>query len=80
MVQPNRRTNKMKLEFRFCYPPSMYGTYDTGNGVIHIFGVQPEHNIEEVISHETLHFVVQKLEGKEACLALDNFSINVYKK
>ena len=62
----------MKLQFKFVYPPTILGTYDTGDGTIYIFGKHHIELIEEVISHETLHFVVQKIEGKKASLALDN--------
>lgn len=58
------------LQLRFCYPP-LYGVYDTGDGTIYIFG---EHDgmIEEVISHEVLHWVLQRVAGKKASLGLDN--------
>jgi len=58
------------LQLRFCYPP-LYGVYDTGDGTIYIFG---EHDgmIEEIISHEVLHWVLQRLAGKQASLSLDN--------
>jgi len=60
------------LQIRFCFPP-LYGIYDTGDGTIYIFG---EHDglIEDIISHETLHWVVQKVAGKDASLGLDNVS------
>jgi len=58
------------LQLRFCYPP-LYGVYDTGDGIIYIFG---EHDgmIEEIISHEILHWVLQRVAGKQASLSLDN--------
>jgi len=65
------------LEFIFQFPP-IYGVFDTGYGVVYIFGEQHEDVVEDVIVHETLHFVVQKVAGKRASLKLDrvyrNFS------
>ena len=58
------------LQLRFCFPP-LYGIYDTGEGTIYIFGDQDD-RIEEVLSHEFLHWVLQKIAGKQASLALDN--------
>jgi len=60
-----------RMQFRFCYPSSVYGIYDTGDGVIYIFGDHNE-DIEGVLSHEVLHWTVQKLAGKQASLDLDN--------
>jgi hypothetical protein len=60
-----------RMQFRFCYPSSVYGIYDTGDGVIYIFGDHNE-DIEGVLSHEVLHWAVQKLAGKQASLDLDN--------
>lgn len=62
---------KRKLQFQFCFPPSIYGIYDTGDGVIYIFG-EHEGRIEDILSHELLHWTVQKVAGKKASLALDN--------
>ncbi|MGD8505719.1 MAG: hypothetical protein PVF15_03540 [Candidatus Bathyarchaeota archaeon] len=59
-----------KLQFRFHFPP-IYGIYDTGDGLIYIFGEQ-DGKIEDVLSHETLHWTVQKVAGKQASLGLDN--------
>ena len=58
-----------QLQFHFCFPP-IYGIYDTGEGAIYIFG---DHNgeTEDVLSHEVLHWVVQKTAGKNASLDLD---------
>lgn len=58
------------LRFRFCFPP-LYGIYDTGDGVIYIFG-DHDGEVEDVLSHEVLHWAVQKMAGKDASLALDN--------
>jgi hypothetical protein len=51
----------------------MYGIYDTGDGTIYIFGDHDD-EIEDVLNHEVLHWVLQKAMGKEASLALDNVS------
>jgi hypothetical protein len=56
---------------KFIFPP-IFGIYDTGDGTIYIFGSYHEDEVEDVINHELLHWVIHKLEGKEACLALDN--------
>jgi len=58
------------LEFIFQFPP-IYGVFDNGYGVVYIFGEQHEDEVEEVIIHETLHYVVQKVAGKRASLKLD---------
>ncbi len=58
------------LQFRFCFSP-IYGIYDTGEGVIYVFGEQ-DGKIEDVLSHEALHWAVQKMAGKRASLDLDN--------
>jgi len=58
------------LEFVFQFPP-IYGVFDTGFGVVYIFGEQHEDEVEDVIVHETLHYVVQKIAGKRASLKLD---------
>jgi len=60
-----------KVQFRFCYPSSIFGVYDTGDGVIYIFG-QHDGKIEEVLNHEVLHWALQKMAGKKASLDLDN--------
>ncbi len=60
-----------RVQFHFRYPPFIYGVYDTGDGAIYIFGEQNQ-EIEEVVSHEMLHWVVQKVAGKQASLNLDN--------
>jgi len=58
------------LEFIFQFPP-IYGVFDTGYGVVYIFGEMHENAIEDVIVHETLHYVLLKLAGKRASLKLD---------
>ena len=60
-----------RVQFRFCYPSSVFGVYDTGDGVIYIFG-QHDGEIEEVLNHEVLHWALQKVAGKKASLDLDN--------
>jgi len=58
------------LEFIFQFPP-VHGVFDTGYGIVYIFGEMYENEIEDIISHETLHYVVQKIAGKRASLKLD---------
>ena len=61
----------MKIEFK--YPANLYGIYDTGSMVIYIFGATlTEDEIIEVLNHEMIHLILQKLEGKKASLTLDN--------
>ncbi|TET63532.1 hypothetical protein E3J49_06470 [Candidatus Bathyarchaeota archaeon] len=59
-----------QLQFHFCFPP-IYGIYDTGEGAIYVFG-DHDGETEDVLSHEVLHWVVQKTAGKNASLDLDN--------
>ena len=59
-----------RVQFRFHFPP-IYGIYDTGDGLIYVFGEQ-DGKIEDVLGHETLHWVVQRVAGKKASLDLDN--------
>jgi len=61
-----------QLQFHFCFPP-IYGIYDTGEGAIYIFG-DHDGETEDVLSHEVLHWVVQKTAGKNASLDLDNIT------
>lgn len=58
------------LEFIFQFPP-IYGVFDTGHGLVYIFGELHETEIEDVIVHETLHFVLLRMVGKRASLKLD---------
>ncbi len=58
------------VKFVFQFPP-VQGVFDSGYGVIYIFGELHEDEIEDVIVHETLHYVVQKAAGKRASLRLD---------
>jgi len=61
------------LEFIFQFPP-IYGVFDTGHGVVYIFGELHETEVEDVIVHETLHFVLLRMVGKRASLKLDKVS------
>ena len=61
-----------RLQFRFCFPP-IYGIFDTGEGIVYVFGDQ-DGKFEDVLSHEVLHWAVQKIAGKRASLDLDNIS------
>ncbi len=61
------------VQFRFHYPPSIFGVYDTGDGVVYVFG-QHDGEIEDVLSHEVLHWTVQKVAGEKASLDLDNIA------
>lgn len=61
-----------RLQFRFCFPP-IYGIFDTGEGIVYVFGEQ-DGKFEDVLNHEVLHWTVQKIAGKRASLDLDNIS------
>jgi len=58
------------LMFVFGFPP-IYGVFDTGYGVVYIFGELHENEIEDIIVHETLHYVLLRMAGKRASLKLD---------
>jgi len=58
------------LEFVFRFPP-IYGVFDTKYGVVYIFGEFHENEIEDIIVHETLHYVLLRVAGKRASLKLD---------
>jgi len=58
------------LEFIFQFPP-IYGAFDTGFGIVYIFGELHENEIEDIIVHETLHYALLKVAGKKASLRLD---------
>jgi hypothetical protein len=58
------------LEFVFQFPP-IHGVFDTGFGVVYIFGELHENEIEDIIEHETLHYVLLRVSGKKASLKLD---------
>jgi len=59
------------LKFVFQFPP-IQGFFDTGYGVIYIFGQMHENEIVSTIVHETLHHVLLRVAGKRASLKLDN--------
>ena len=63
-------TMARSIEFVFQFPP-IQGVFDTGYGVVYIFGELHESEIEDVISHESLHFALLKVAGKRASLKLD---------
>jgi hypothetical protein len=58
------------LKFVFEFPP-IHGVFDAGYGVIYIFGGLHEGEIEDIIVHETLHYVLLRVAGKKASLRLD---------
>jgi hypothetical protein len=58
------------LEFIFEFPP-ICGVFDSGYGVVYIFGELHENEIEDILSHETLHYVLLRVAGKKASLKLD---------
>ncbi len=58
------------VEFIFQFPP-IHGVFDSGYGIIYIFGSLYEGEIENIIVHETLHFVLLRVAGKKASLKLD---------
>lgn len=58
------------LQFIFQFPP-IYGVFDTGYGIVYIFGELHENEIEDLLVHETLHYVLLRVVGKRASLKLD---------
>jgi len=58
------------LRFVFRFPP-IQGIFDAGYGVVYIFGGLHENEIENIIVHETLHYVLLRVAGKRASLKLD---------
>ena len=58
------------LDFQFYFPP-IHGVFDSGHGVVYIFGQLHESEIDDIIEHETLHYVLLKAVGKKASLKLD---------
>lgn len=58
------------LRFIFEFPP-IHGVFDTGYGVVYVFGGLHESEIENILVHETLHFVLLRVVGKRASLKLD---------
>ena len=59
-----------ELSFVFQFPP-IHGVFDTGCGTVYVFGELHESEIENIIGHETLHYVLLKVAGKRASLKLD---------
>jgi len=58
------------LEFVFQFPP-VHGVFDTGFGIVYVFGELHENEIEDILAHETLHYVLLRVAGKRASLRLD---------
>lgn len=58
------------VEFVFQFPP-IQGVFDAGYGIVYIFGTLHENEIEDIIVHETLHYVLLKVVGKRTSLKLD---------
>jgi hypothetical protein len=58
------------LRFFFQFPP-IHGVFDSGYGVIYIFGELHESEIENIIVHETLHYVLLRVVGRKASMRLD---------
>jgi hypothetical protein len=55
----------------------VYGVFDTGHGIVYIFGELHETAIEDIIAHETLHYVLLRAVGKRASLKLDKIYSHV---
>jgi len=66
------------LQFLFRFPP-IHGVYDTGEGIVYVFGEQHDGEIEDVLDHEVLHWAVQKVAGKRASLKLDKIPMKALK-
>jgi len=64
------------IEFVFQFPP-VHGVFDTGFGVVYVFGELHENEIEDILAHETLHYVLLKMAGKKASLKLDKIYSHV---
>jgi hypothetical protein len=58
------------LRFIFEFPP-IHGVFDAGYGVVYVFGELYEGEVENVLVHETLHYVLLRVAGKKASLRLD---------
>lgn len=63
------------IDFVFQFPP-IHGVFDMGHGTVYVFGTVHETEIEDIIVHETLHYVLLKTAGKRTSLKLDR----VYEK
>jgi hypothetical protein len=59
-----------EMRFIFRFPP-INGVFDAGYGLVYIFGELHEGEIENIIIHETLHYVLLRVVGKKASLKLD---------
>lgn len=59
-----------EIKFIFEFPP-IHGVFDSGYGVVYVFGSMHESEIENILVHETLHFVLLRVVGKKASLKLD---------
>jgi hypothetical protein len=64
------------LRFVFQFPP-IHGIFDAGYGVVYIFGGLHEGEIEDILVHETLHYVLLRVAGKRASLKLDRIYTQV---
>lgn len=69
-------TMARSLKFVFQFPP-IHGIFDAGYGIIYIFGGLHEGAIEDIIVHETLHYVLLRVAGKRASLKLDRIYTQV---
>jgi len=58
------------LAFIFQFPP-VHGVFDTGFGIVYVFGELHENEIEDILAHETLHYALLRVAGKKASLKLD---------
>lgn len=58
------------LRFIFEFPP-IHGVFDAGYGLVYIFGQLHENEIEDIIVHETLHYVLMRVVNRRASLRLD---------
>ncbi len=66
------------LKFVFQFPP-IHGVFDAGYGVVYVFGGMHESEIESVLSHETMHYVLLRVAGKKASLKLDRIYADLEK-
>jgi hypothetical protein len=58
------------MRFIFRFPP-IHGVFDAGYGLVYIFGELHEGEIENIIMHETMHYVLLRVAGRKASLKLD---------
>jgi len=65
-----KRVMAKPLKFIFQFPP-IHGVFDAGYGIVYVFGGLHEGEIEDIIVHETLHYVLLRVAGKKASLRLD---------